>query len=127
MVGSKQYYEYTTDAVQLFVIQIDESNALAMGALNPLVGATVRYGIPANIKPRYARYVTSSGARARNIPICDDTILSSGLPATITTAAADQGTVTPVAENTFRLKSLVGELFLNQTSLPDTGLVDGTP
>lgn len=125
MVGSKQYFEYTTDTAQLFVIQIDESNAEALGAINPPVGATVRYGIPANLEVRYARYVTASGARSRNIPVCDETVVSSALPATLTTSLADEGSVTPVAENTFRLKALVGEVFSNQTSLPDTGLTDG--
>lgn len=125
MVGSKQYFEYTTDSAQLFVIQIDESNAEAMGAVNPPVGANVRFGIPANLAVRYARYVTASGARSRNIPICDETVISSALPATLTTALPDEGSVTPAGENTFRLKSLVGEIFTNQTSLPDTGLTDG--
>lgn len=125
VVGSKQYYLYTTDATTQFVIQIDESNSEAMGAANTPVGTLVLYGIPNNLRPRYARYVTASGLRSRNIPICDDTILSSALPATITTAAADEGTVTPGGENTFRLKTLVGEIFSNRTSIPDTGLTDG--
>jgi hypothetical protein len=104
---------------------MDESNAEAMGAANPTVGSVVRYSIPGNLKPRYARYVTASGARSRNIYICDETIVSSALPATLTTLAADEGSVTPTAENTFRLKSLIGEVFTNQTALPDTGLTDG--
>lgn len=125
MVGSKQYFLYTTNAAQDFVIQIDESNAEAMGGVNPTVGSLILYGIPKNLKPRYARYVTASGARSRNIPICDETVISSALPATLTTNAADQGSVTPPAENIYRLKTLVGEVFANQSALPDTGLTDG--
>lgn len=127
MVGSRQYFRYTTDAAVDFVISMDESNALAVGAaLNPYVGTVAIYGIPSNITPRYARYVTASGKRSRNIPICDDTVLSSALPNTLTTIGADDGEVTPVEENTFKLQALVGELFRVQTSDPDTGLTDGT-
>lgn len=125
MVGSKQYFLYETDALQTFVIQIDESNAEAMGAVNPSVGSTVLYGIPRNLKPRYARYVTASGLRSRLIPICSSIATSDDLPAQFTVGAPDTGGVSPAPENVFNIKTLSGEIFKVQVAIPDTGLTDG--
>lgn len=122
MAGSLKYFEYTTDAADVFALLCDESNVEAISA--DLTGdydatSTVAYHLPGNIKPRYAVY--SNAARTRNIkiPVLNPTEFANleTVFGSITDPIAGTGTLT--------LTRKVPEKMTLLPQAADTGLTDG--
>lgn len=113
MAGSSKSFIYTTDAGDDFVVQRDESNTeSAGGAVDLTGGASLLYGIPVNVEPRYARYRNAAGTITRNCVLCT-------ADATPTTPIIDQ-----VSGESLELVEIVGEKRTFYTGT-DTGLIDG--
>lgn len=119
MAGSLKWFLYTADSGTQYAVYRDESNLEAVnGAVGdyPDTGGTVTAGLPNNLKPRYASYVSATNTVRRNV-IC--------LTAAIFNALAPGATITDQTSGlTLTLVSKTGE----KSRLPrgqDTGLTDG--
>lgn len=127
MAGSLKYFRYVTDTGFPFGVLMDEDWGEVVSNADVAAASTEGlYGIPKNLKPRYAVYRSPSGRVVRNIVVCDSAATTLDLPPIIV-IAADTGEVSEggAADNTLNLFSLVGERFRVIIGL-DTGLNDGT-
>lgn len=121
MSGSRKWFKYTTDAGDVFGINMDESNGELM--LNADFEATdndtIVYALPRNVQPRSALFRSTDGLVSRRIVVTDN--------------AANIGTITssfvvPAADGnpafTMQLQSFRGEEIRRLISV-DTGQQDG--
>lgn len=73
MAGSKKQFVYVTDLGDLFAIELDESNmeGVILSALSSDMtaadAAAIRYFVPSNVEPRYARYQSTTTVRTKKI------------------------------------------------------------
>lgn len=119
MAGSRKTFEYTTDAGDVFAIEMDESNGEAVGNDDYTDTSTAVYYVPRNIKKRAATYRSDDGTISRRITVSSNTANSGTLPATIDGQDGLGGTVT------LSLTNFTGESTKLIPKAVDTGLTDG--
>lgn len=119
MAGSIKTFEYTTDGGDVFAIEMDESNGEALSNQDYTDVSTAVYYLPRNIKMRKARYRSSDGLTARNIPVTSNTATSTTLPSTIDVADGNGGTIS------LTLTGFNGESTRILPKAADTGITDG--
>lgn len=74
MAGSMSWQVYTTDDGQSFAIYCDLSNAIAANASASTTPQNLpTYGLPRNVKPRYALFKSADGYTTRKVPLLTPT------------------------------------------------------
>ena len=129
MAGSLKYFKYTTDLGETFAILADESNIenIVVSDAGVDIGladiGNIPYTVPGNVKPRYARYISTTTSRVRRIVVPTQAIaqaLVSGdsLVALRTFSDVELG-------ETFQFQGLTPERIRPVVIYQDTGLDDG--
>lgn len=81
MSGSMRNMTYTTDSGVKFVLPCDESNVESTHTedykYKVADAATVKHGLPRNIKPRYCTYESSTTEHKRKVPILTPALYAS--------------------------------------------------
>lgn len=119
MAGSLKYFKYTTSGGATFGIKMDESNGEAVGNTDIVAGDLPIQELPRNIKPRYVLYRSADGLTTRRIPVTENDVDVTDLPATIDVAAPIAGD----AAITLSRQSFIGEVQRPVIAI-DTGLTD---
>lgn len=124
MAGSKKYFEYTTDAGDIYAALLDESNTEAVNGADGDYSAssTVKYTIPGNVKLRFGLYANADRTRQiRCVCLTQATYNSLETTAgTIPDPIAASGTLTLVQKSPERLKLLPIAADTGQTDGDDT-------
>lgn len=118
MVGSKRYFEYTSDSGSKYAVQLDESNTRAVGGGANLYsdsGTSSAIGLPKNIVARYVEYVSADTFTTRRC-YCMTLAQYNAAPPTIEDA---------VSGLTLTLRRKRGEKIRVPYGV-DTGQTDGT-
>lgn len=125
MAGSKKWTFYETDDGEQWGLIRDESNVegvvIADGDVDIPTGSSIKYSVPANVRPRYATYKSETTVKVRRVTIptralYDD--LASAIPNSTSKTFTEDGEV-------FRLQGLSPERIRPVVFSGDTGLNDG--
>jgi len=119
MAGSIKDFEYTTDAGELYVVRMDESNGEAVGNADYGPLSTAQFYLPRNCVPRKARYTSADGNYTRSVIITDNAATVATLPASFAAADGNGGTVDVL------LSQFDGERMSLIPKAADTGILDG--
>lgn len=129
MAGSMRNEKYTTDSGAVYVLPCDESNIEATHTddfkYKASDVATVKHGVPRNIRPRYCIYESTTTEHKRKVPILTPTLFASLKAKTYNNI--EQSFTENVAGTvlTFRAGLCVAEKERTMKTI-DTGLVGGS-
>lgn len=129
MSGSMRNEKYMTDSGAVYILPCDESNIEATHTddfkYKASDVATVKHGLPRNIRPRYCIYESTTTVHKRKVPILTPTLFASLKAKTYTNI--EQSFTENVAGTvlTFRAGLCVAEKERTMKAV-DTGLVGGS-